>query len=377
MKISMLGHKQIPGRSGGVEVVTEELSKRLIKLGHDVTCYNRSTKNQKKEFYHEGIRVIPVKTIYKKGLAAITSSFFATKKAIKGDSDVIHFHAEGPSIWTKMAKKHSNKRIIVTIHGLDWQRAKWGGLATKVIKKGEENAVKYADEIIVLSKNVQDYFKEKYDRKTIFIPNGVDKGILLKPDIIKKEFGLDKDEYILYLSRIVPEKRLDLLIKAYKNLNTDKKLVIAGTPGDTDEFYREVKELAKDDKNIIFTGFVSGNLLKELYSNALCYVLPSDLEGMALTLLEALSYGNKCVVSSIKENTEVVEDMALVFEQGNQNDLEKKLKLIIDNKDKLGTRKDIIKFITTKYNWDKVVEETLKLYTRGAKNEKDNNTKNK
>lgn len=365
MKIAMLGHKQIPGRSGGVEVVVEELSKRLVKLGHKVTCYNRSTKDNNKHYIYEGINVIPVKTIDKKGLAAVTSSYFATRKAMKSDCDVIHFHAEGPSLWTKKAKKHSNKKIIVTIHGLDWQRSKWGGIATKVIKIGEQNAAKYADEIIVLSKNVQDYFKKTYNRKTIFIPNGVEKGELLKPNIIKNKYNLDKDDYILYLSRIVPEKRLDLLVKAYKDLKTNKKLVIAGTPGDTKDFYNEIKNLSKDNKKIIFTGFVSGNLLKELYSNALCYVLPSDIEGMALTLLESMSYGNKCIVSNIKENTEVVDDNALIFKQGNQKDLEEKLKLIIDNKDKLGNRKFISDFITNKYSWEKVVNETINIYNKG------------
>lgn len=173
--------------------------------------------------------------------------------------------------------------------GLD-QRAKWGKLASTYIMMGEKCAVKYADEIIVLSKGVQDYFKETYGRETKFIPNGVNRPVIRKPELIKEKFGLEKDDYILFLGRLVPEKGIAYLIEAFKKVNTDKKLVIAGGSSDTDEFASQLKEMAKDDGRIIFTGFVQGQLLDELYSNAYIYSLPSDLEGMPLSLLEAMSY---------------------------------------------------------------------------------------
>jgi glycosyltransferase involved in cell wall biosynthesis len=365
VKIAMLGHKQIPGRSGGIEVVVEELSKRLVKLGHEVTCYNRSTRENNRPYTYEGINVIPVKTIDKKGLAAITSSYFATKKAMKSNCEVIHFHAEGPSIWTKMAKKHSKKKIIVTIHGLDWQRSKWGGIATRVIKKGEQNAAKYADEVIVLSKNVQDYFKKEYNRKTTFIPNGVSKPNIEKANIIKNKFGLNKDEYILFLGRMVPEKGIHYLIDAYNNIKTNKKLVLAGGASDTDSYYQELKEKAKGNKNIIFTGFVAGKELDELYSNAYIYVLPSDLEGMPLSLLEAMSYGNCCLTSDIKECATVIEDEGATFKKSNIDDLTKELQNLCDKKELVDKYKRTSqKFILDKYNWDDVVKETLKLYNK-------------
>ena len=177
----------------------------FAEKGHNVICYNRSGKHVSgKEYkniehkYYKGVKLVKTFTIDKKGLAAMTSSFFATIKALFSKADIVHYHAEGPCAMIWIIKKFSKKRVIATIHGLDWQRAKWGGFATKYIKFGEKIAVKYADEIIVLSRNVQDYFKDTYNRETIFIPNGVSKPNIIEPNIIKDKFNLAKDDYILY-----------------------------------------------------------------------------------------------------------------------------------------------------------------------------------
>ena len=225
---------------------------------------------------------------------------------------MVHIHAEGPAFFCWIPKLFG-KRVICTIHGLDWDREKWrGSVASKFIRGGEKNAVKYADEIIVLSKDVQKYFLETYGRETHFIPNGVNRPEVREAKLITDHFGLEKDSYILFLGRLVPEKGIRYLVEAFKNVKTDKKLVIAGGSSDTDSFMEELKELAKGDDRILFTGFVQGAMLDELYSNAYIYTLPSDLEGMPLSLLEAMSYGNCCLVSDIPECTEVVEDNALL-----------------------------------------------------------------
>ena len=182
---------------------------------------------------------------------------------------------------------------------------------------GEKCAAKHADEIIVLSKGVKDYFKETYNRDTVYIPNGVNRPEIKGTNEIEEKWGLKKDSYILYLGRLVPEKGIKYLVEAFKDVKTDKKLVIAGGSSDTDEFPNELKEMAGDDERIIFTGFVQGEPLDELYGNAYIYTLPSDLEGMPLSLLEAMSYGNCCLVSDIEECTSVVEDKAIVFEKSN------------------------------------------------------------
>lgn len=370
LRIAMLGHKRIPSREGGIEIVVEELSTRMAALGYSVTCFNRGGHHVSgKEFdtgnvsQYKGVRLITVPTLDKKGLAALTSSFFAALRAALGKYDVVHFHAEGPCamIWLP---KLFGKRCVATIHGLDWQREKWkNGFGSRYIHLGEKMAVKFADEIIVLSKGVQEYFQTTYGRTTRFIPNGVNRPILRKADLIKSRFGIGKDDYILFLGRIVPEKGLRYLIEAYEELHTDKKLVIAGGSSDTDDFMHEIQALAAGDNRIIFTGFVSGKILEELYSNAYLYLLPSDLEGMPLSLLEAMSYGNCCVVSDIPECAEVVEDNAITFQKSNVKDLREKMQRLCDDPTTVQKYKNnAADFICRKYNWNEITLKTLEVY---------------
>lgn len=365
----MFGQKRL-SRESGIEIVVKELCTRMAKNGYTVTCYNRSGHHVSgaeydKKTEYEGINQKCVPTIEKKGLAAVSSSFFAALYSAFGKYNVVHIHAEGPAFFSWLPKL-LGKRVIVTVHGLDWQREKWkSGFGSKFIKQGEKNAVKYADEIIVLSKGVHDYFRNQYGRETRFIPNGVNRPEIRKAELITDKFGLTKDSYILFLGRLVPEKGIRYLVEAFKNVKTEKKLVIAGGSSDTDSFMKELKELAKDDKRIIFTGFVQGQMLEELYSNAYIYTLPSDLEGMPLSLLEAMSYGNCCLVSDIQECTEVVEDKALIFKKSNVQDLQNKLQEACDRTEKvMELKQQAADYICKKYNWDDVVEETLKLYRR-------------
>ena len=368
LRSCMFGHKRIPSREGGIEVVVEELSTRMVKLGHQVTCYNRgghhvSGKEFDGERLHEykGVKLKTVPTINRKGLTAVSSSFFAALASAFGRYDVVHIHAEGPAAMCWIPKLFG-KRVVVTIHG--WQREKWkNGFGSKYIHLGEKMAVKFADEIIVLSKGVQEYFQKTYGRKTLFIPNGVNRPVLRKADLIKNKFGIDKDGYLLFLGRIVPEKGLRYLIEAYKELHTDKKLVIAGGSSDTDDFMQEIQTLATGDDRIIFTGFVAGQALEELYSNAYLYLLPSDLEGMPLSLLEAMSYGNCCVVSDIAECSEVVEDKAVTFQKSNVQDLKEKLQRLCDDPATVQKYKnEAADFICSKYNWDEITQKTLEVY---------------
>lgn len=372
MKISMIGHKRIPSREGGIEIVVEELCTRMAEMGHEVTCYNRGgkhviDKNQKvyNDKTYKGVKLKKILTIDKKGLAAMTSSFFGTLEILFSNADIVHYHAEGPCAMIPIIKKLSHKKVIATIHGLDWQRAKWSEFAQKYIKFGEKMAAKYADEIIVLSKNVKKYFKENYNRKTMFIPNGVSEPKILEPEIITEKYGLKKDDYILFLGRIVPEKGVHYLIEAFKNIKTEKKLVIAGGASNTDTYYSELKEKTKNNNNIIFTGFVQGKELEELYSNAYIYCLPSDLEGMPLSLLEAMSYGNCCLTSDIDECSEVLEDKGVTFKKSDVKELTKALQRLSDDKNIVFKyKKEAQSYILNKYNWDDVVKETIALYKK-------------
>ncbi len=370
MKIAMIGHKRIPSREGGVEIVVSELSKRMVKSGHTVVAYNRKSEHIAGKEHEiakdldiwEGVKLKWIPTPNSSKLNAIVYSFLSTVNAVFHNYDIIHFHAEGPASMVIFAKLFG-KRSIVTIHGLDWQRSKWGGFATEFLKFGEKTAAKYADEIIVLSQNVKDYFKKAYNRETVFIPNGISPAEPCLPDIIVDKYNIEKDGYLLFLGRLVPEKGIHYLIEAYNQIDTKKKLVIAGGSSHTSEYESKLKDMAKSNSDIIFTGFVEGKELEELYSNAYVYCLPSDLEGMPISLLEAMSYGNCCLTSNICECTEVCENNAEYFEKGNVDSLAQKLSILCNDPEIVKQYKQISSsFILKKYNWDKITKETLDLY---------------
>lgn len=375
LKIAMIGHKRIPSREGGIEIVVEELSTRLVAKGHIVHVYNRKghhvsgkgfdgTSNLANLKEYKGIKILTIKTLENGKLNAFVYSILATFRALFGGYDCIHYHAEGPCamLWLP---HFFGIRTVATIHGLDWQRAKWGGFATKYLRFSEKIAARYADEVIVLSKNVQKYFLYTYGRKVRFIPNGIEKSEIRGNHVISEKWGLSKDEYILFLGRIVPEKGLQYLVDAYRDVGTLKKLVIVGGSSHTDDYMVNIKRKVVEDSRVIFTNFVQGEELEELYSNAYLYVLPSDLEGMPLSLLEAMSYGNCCVVSDIPECTEVVEDKGITFKKSDVSDLKDKLEWLIQNPNIVdGYKREASSFICGKYHWDEVLEKTVKLYTK-------------
>ena len=353
-----------------MEIVVEALSTRMVEMGHSVTCYNRGghhvsgaefdTENQKQ---YQGIRLKKVPVIDKKGLAAVTSSFFAALAASFSKAEVVHIHAEGPAFMCWLPKLFG-KKVVVTVHGLDWQREKWqGGFGAKYIHGGEKMAVRFADAIIVLSRNVQTYFQKTYGRETIWIPNGVQKPELVPAKAITEAWGLKKGEYILFLGRLVPEKGVHYLLEAFRAVETDKKLVIAGGVSDSDDYADRLQEMAEKDERVLFTGFVQGQTLAELYSNAYLYVQPSDVEGMPLTLLEAMSYGNCCLVSDIPECLEVIEDHGMAFPQGDVSALTQRLQTLCNDPTLVRNyQANAQTYICQKYNWQTVTEQTLELY---------------
>ena len=369
LNICHLGHKRVPSREGGIEIVVEQLATRMAALGHRVTCYNRSGHHVSGRAYdhralkeYRGVRLKSVWTLNRRGLAAMTASVSAALLAAFGRYDVVHFHAEGPCAMLWLPKL-LGKRCVATIHGLDWARAKWGGFASKYIRFGEKVAVRRADEIIVLSEGVRDYFQKTYGRETRFIPNGVERPERVEAREITGRFGLAADDYVLFLGRLVPEKGLDYLVEAWQGVKTDKKLVIAGGSSDTQAYADALRSRCAGDGRVVFTGFVEGRALQELYSNAWIYVLPSDLEGMPLSLLEAMSYGNCCLTSDIPECADVVGGHAATFRRSDAASLREALQRLLDDPGAVAAYKaGAADYICGKYNWDDVVDRTLRLY---------------
>lgn len=372
MKVAMVGHKIIPSRRGGIEKVLTSLCPLLVEEGAEVTCYNRSSDKVENEYVgtvvdkkYCGVKLKKAFTLNARGVSAMMASFTAAIGAAFGKYDIVHFHAEGPcaAMWIP---KLFGKKCVATVHGLDWQREKWGkGFASKYIKFGEKVMAKYADEIIVLSESAAKYFKDTYNRDTVLINNGIEKPDKKQADKIKELYGISKDEYICMVSRLTAEKGVHYLIDAYNSINTDKKLVIAGDTSDTDDYVELLKKKAEGNSNIIFTGFISGDVLDEIYSNAYLVALPSDIEGMSLSLLEAMAYGNAVLCSDIPENTLVVEDKAIHFEKSNISDLADKLQMLCDKQDiRDDYKKNAEEFILGKYNWNDVAKSTHNLYKK-------------
>ena len=368
-RIAMIGHKYIPSREGGVEVVVSNLAPHLVETGYDVTCFNRTNKKYKKQKKsaplpreYRGVHLVWTPTVDRRGLAAMSSSMIATVMAAFRRFDLVHFHTEGPCFLCWLPRL-LGKKIVVTIHGLDHQRHKWGRIASAYIMLGEKAAVRHAHRIIVLSKGVQGYFRENYGRETVLIPNGIDPTESRAASKITKQFGITSRDYILFLGRLVPEKGIHYLIEAYQKLNTDKKLVIAGGTSDTDDYVEQLYEMARNNPSIIFTGFQQGLILEELYSNAFLYVLPSDLEGMPLTLLEAMNYGCCCVTSDIGECADVMNGSGVTFPRGNTEALREALQDLCDHPEKAEAyRTKAQEMVSSKYTWREITAQTDELY---------------
>lgn len=361
MRIAMYGHKHIFTNDGGIEVVISELAKRMSK-NNVVVVYDRYELDKKPGKIAPPNANIIIKhspTLSMSAANAQMASFFSALACMFGKQDIVHVHAEGSCVFLPLLKL-AKKKVIVTIHGIDWQRAKWSGFAKKYIHFGEKMAVKYSDEIIVLSEANKDYFKESYGRETVLINNGVDIHATDRDGLIR-QYGISRGDYILYLGRFAPEKRLDLLYEAYSSLDLNEKLILAGPYADLDEsaeWYRK----AKNDKRVIFTGLVSGDLKTELISNAKVFVLPSDLEGMSMSLLEALGCGTTVLVSDIVENKQLLHHFGHTFQKGNIEDLKEKLKAL--SQKEYSVNKDQADYICREYGWDSVVEKTLKEYEK-------------
>jgi glycosyltransferase involved in cell wall biosynthesis len=359
MKIAMIGSRGIPVVYSGIETSLEEICPRLVSRGHEVTVYCRSSYSHIPSIYH-GVKLKKLPSIKTKHLDTISHVFLSLMNSLFNSFDIIHLHAIGPALLAFLAKIKGTK-VALTVHGLDWQRAKWNRFAKICLKAGERSSTFFANRIIVVSKVLRDYFQKRYGITTHYIPNGTLIPTLKPPNIIKK-FELKKNNYILFVARLVPEKGCHYLIRAFNELNTELKLVIAGDSG-YDRTYLEFLKGLSRNKNIIFTGFSSGEELEELWSNAYLYVLPSEIEGLAVSLLEAMSYGRCAVTSDIPENLEVINGYGYSFQNKSYKDLKKVLQKLLAEPDSVHSMgKKAREYIKQNYSWDTIIEQLEKVY---------------
>ena len=385
MKIAYIGQKRVPSREGGIEKTVEKQALRLAARGHEVILYNRSGHNIFGSQYDSTAewpdrtgntdtaadvsaddlsRRLQVRTVFTPaGFAGVpVYSFLATVRALREHCDVLFYHGSGSCLMIPVAKLFGAK-CAAMLHGIDSQRAKWKGFGRAYLRMGEKAAAARADVCFVLSENMRSYIRKTYGTGSQVIWNGAET-IGLPADPYKegaglRQFGLEKDGYILSLVRIVPEKGIHYLIRAFRECRTDKKLVIAGGVDPACRgYYEKLQSLAAGDPRILFTGYVQDPVVSELYRNASVFVLPSDLEGMAHSLLEAMAAGCCCLVSDIPENSSVLGEHGATFRKGDPEDLRNTLQELLDDPEKAARyREGAASYILERYSWDSCVDQ--------------------
>jgi len=365
MKIFFIGQKGKPAKFGGVETHVQEVAIRMAELGHEVFVYTRPNYTDNNIKSYKGVNLISLPSITSKHLDAISHTLFACLDLIRRKPDIIHFHSIGPSFLILLVKILKPKtKIIATYHTRDYFHDKWGVFARFCLKLGEYVICKFPDKTIVVSQSLYKYVESKYDIEPAYIPNGVRIQEKKEAEIIKK-WGLDKDNYIITVSRLVGHKGIQYLIDAYNKINTDKKLVIVGDGAYTDNYVIELKDLASNNDKIIFTGNQTGETLKELFSNAYLFVQPSESEGLSIALLEAMSYDKACLISDIPENLEAVNGLGFTFKNKDANDLRIKLDYLLNNPEEVKKSGKLLKLrVKENYNWDNIVNKLEKEYSK-------------
>lgn len=366
LKIAYIGLRGIPAEYSGIEKAVEEIGVRLVEKGHEVTVYCMAGRYKNKVNSYRGIKLKYIPTIKSKNFEMICYALFSTVSSTLGDYDISHFHAIGPST-VSFIPKIFRKKLVVTVHGLDWQRGKWGRFAKTYLKLGEWTSVRIPHRTIVVSKTLKQYYENKYSKKVNYIPNGINSSKYVALSAAGKRFSIEKKRYVLFVGRLTREKNIHLLVQAFKRIKTEMKLLIVGGSSHTDDYIRELKKIAFDDRRIVFTGPVYDRLLAEIYSNAYLFVLPSALEGLPLVLLEALSYENGVLVSDIPENVEVIQDgdalRGFTFKSGRVESLEVILGDLVEHPNKVeNMRRKGRELVLRQYNWDIVANETVELY---------------
>lgn len=366
LRIAMIGQRGVPATFGGIEHHVEELGSRLAARGHEVLVYCRTNYAEERLSSYRGMRLVHLPTVSRKHLDAIVHSTISTLDAVRRRVDVVHYHAVGPGIPAGIPRYLSPCTVVLTVHGLDAERAKWGRGARAVLRTAQWLSARIPDATIVVSQDLERHYRTRYRRKTRYIPNGVVEPAPRPPGLITERLGLRGDDYLLFVGRLVPEKAPHLLLEAFRDVPTDHRLVLAGGSSFTDEYVRSLRALAGADPRVLMPGYVYGELLAELYSNASAFVLPSSLEGLPLTLLEAAAYGTPVVVSDIAPHLEIVGGDGpghRVFRRGDRTDLRRALATAIADpaRERRGAR-ELRRLVLGTYRWDAAVDATESLY---------------
>jgi len=367
MRIAFIGQKTIGikgERTGGIEKHVEELSTRLQARDHEVFVYARSRYHKDRPKEYNGVRIIFIPTIYRKNLEAIVHTFLSTLHAWFMPYDIVHYHGVGPSTVAFFLRVIKPKtRVITTFHSQDRFHQKWSWLGRLYLHYGEIAACWFPHVCIAVSHVIQVYCRRSYRRQVVYVPNGAEVQ-KVKSSRELEQFGLEPNKYILNVGRVVRHKGLHYLIDAYQKLKTEKKLVIVGGAAQGgEEYFEALKKKVAGDKNIMFLGYQSGETLKQLFANAYLYCQPSESEGLAVVVLEAMSYGTPVLVSDIPENLEAMHHAGFSFKNKNIKDLSEKLQYTLRHPQEVEKSSvKSVEAIQTFFNWDLISDRVEEVY---------------
>jgi glycosyltransferase involved in cell wall biosynthesis len=358
LRVAFIGGRGVISKYSGIESYYEEVGKRLVAMGHEMTvyCRNHFTPDLAE---HNGMKLVRLPTVRSKHLETLIHTSLSTLHALAHRYDLVHYHALGPALFSFLPRLVGVK-TAVTVQGLDWQRRKWGRLASAVLRLGEKASVCFPNGTMVVSQALQRRYREQHGVEAYYVPNGGALREREEPRAIL-EWGLLPGDYVLYLGRFSPEKGCHLLVEAFEHIETHVKLVMAGASSYCDQYSRELRTHASNQIRML--EWVSGGTLDELLTNAMIFVLPSDLEGLSLALLDAMGAGLCVLTSDVPENREVVDGAGFTFHRGNAADLADRLRFLIANpcvREAAG--RAARKLIEDHYQWQKIAEDIESAY---------------
>jgi glycosyltransferase involved in cell wall biosynthesis len=367
MKIAMIGAKGVPATHGGVERHVEELGARLVGLGHEVTVFTRPNYADPSLVEYRGMRLVSLPTVGTKHLDAIVHSTIASFVAAYDDFDIVHYHAIGPCLASPITKV-AGRKIVATIHGQDWRRAKWGPFATNVLRTAEWTTLRVPDAVICVSETLARQYQRAGHAKVAYVPNGVTIDPGDDPDVLD-ELGVAKGEYLLFAGRLVPEKGLHYLVEAHSTARHSMPLVVAGDSSNSDEYVSSIRR--KAGSGLVLAGYQYGAKLAALFRHCALFVLPSDLEGLPIVLLEALAYGAPVLASDIAPNIEILGGGGHHFRAGDVQSLAREMdRALVDPAALVAHASAEQRRITADYDWDEIAQSTVGLYLSVAKKPK-------
>ena len=362
MRIAMIGIKAIPARFGGFETAVDEISRGLVKSGHQVVVYNRSGMSVHPEALYEGVELVTLPTLKSKNLSTIFHALLSTIHLMFRRADVVHYFTTGATLFAPLPRL-LGKKVVCSVDGTDWQRAKWGRFARWYLRLSERLAVWFCHGLVSDSNEVRDYYRRNYHADSTCIAYGTRESRSEATDLLQR-FDLQKREYVLFVGRLVPENNVHHLIAAFEHTHTDKKLVIVGGDPWERAYVRALKSTR--DSRVVFTGAVYGDGYAQLQQNAYLFVLPDEVGGTHPALVEAMGFGNCVLVHDTPSNLEVIADSGFSY-KGSEGatDLRLKLQGLLDSSDLVAQyRLKARKHARDTYRWESVVRDHALLYQR-------------